>query len=629
MSAGLGRRERSEQGAVAILFAVLAVVLLMSAALAVDITMQVNKKHYLQDTLDAAAQAGAYELPGSTATARTAALQFAEKHDASATGDDAPYVDFWCIVAADGTKPDEAQIPTTCNPAAPPSGIVRGAPYTTARYPGLVCSKILCAIPCVQPTPDNGTPRITCNTIRVTSERDVPFAFAPAGGIEKGSTGAVISVACKGSCGTVAPNPMDVAVIADRSTSMSTTDRNRMVAGIKDMLKKMTPEQQYVALGTIGRAKVENTPTTEPSTSCPSDPAPQNQYTKGTWIPVPFSDNYLKSNRTDLNTNSALVKALNCLDDAPTGTSLAAATKAAARYLLGSSVGASNNLNRLPERELGTVRKVLILETDGAPAEGAPTGGSTSLTNGQDPFYNWKSLTSWVTNQTSHEGTEVTHRDRTVRTCPQPWNCQNKTYKDTFLTKTVNRNMVKSRYIDAGQAACDNLRQVATEAKQRGIIVITIGFNLDGRHCNTDSGNQPSSRTDVDNGDTVITGSSPQNQCLTQSWGGRYSYNQNCSFNAPVTVQQERTRTTTNEVVTDQPADNVQQVLAEIASPVSPGVPSRHDKSCTSVNGQPAPENTDGDFFFCAASGDDMASIFTTALAQVSSGIKLIRMPGS
>lgn len=38
-------------------------------------------------------------------------------------------------------------------------------------------------------------------------------------------------------------------------------------------------------------------------------------------------------------------------------------------------------------------------------------------------------------------------------------------------------------------------------------------------------------------------------------------------------------------------------------------------------------ENSDGDYFFCAATGTDMASIFTTALSQVSKGIKLVRIP--
>ncbi len=80
---------------------------------------------------------------------------------------------------------------------------------------------MICAIPCVEPTPNTATPKIACNTIRVYQGRDVPFTFARAGGIQKGNTGNVVSVACKGSCGTINPNPLDVAVIADRTLSMA------------------------------------------------------------------------------------------------------------------------------------------------------------------------------------------------------------------------------------------------------------------------------------------------------------------------------------------------------------------------------------------------------------------------
>ena len=48
------------------------------------------------------------------------------------------------------------------------------------------------------------------------------------------------------------------------------------------------------------------------------------------------------------------------------------------------------------------------------------------------------------------------------------------------------------------------------------------------------------------------------------------------------------------------------------------------------VDAEPTPHllvRRDGDYFFCAASGTDMAPIFKTALSQASSGIKLIRLP--
>ena len=112
----------------------------------------------------------------------------------------------------------------------------------------------------MEPVSNTGTPKIACNTIRVFQGRTVDFSFAPAGGIQQGSTGNVVSVACKGPCGTIAPNPMDVAIVADRTGSMDPADLIAMRDGIKGMLQVMTPEQQYVALGTIGRTTVSPTP---------------------------------------------------------------------------------------------------------------------------------------------------------------------------------------------------------------------------------------------------------------------------------------------------------------------------------------------------------------------------------
>jgi len=53
-------------------------------------------------------------------------------------------------------------------------------------------------------------------------------------------------------------------------------------------------------------------------------------------------------------------------------------------------------------------------------------------------------------------------------------------------------------------------------------------------------------------------------------------------------------------------------------------VPSAADSDCSDTTEQSL-ENADGDFFFCAASGTDMAPIFRTALSQASKGIKLIK----
>ncbi len=330
-----------ETGATTLLVTALMSVLLMAAALAIDVSQLVNQRQELHDTLDAAAHAGAYHLPADGVAAEAAARRFADANDA---GTD-PTVDFWCVVASTAASlVDTTQLPATCNPGP--------APYTNGTYPGLRCNTRHCAIPCVPAEGDR------CNTIRVADEKAVPFVFAPVSDIREGSTGSMVSVACKGSCGTLSPNPLDIAIVADRTGSMSTADVNSMVQGILSTLLTMTPSQQYVALGTIGRSR-------SGTNSCAV--APSTGATSGPWIPVPFTANYSIGQPPRLNANSALVRAINCLSTASssTGTHLAAPLKAAARYLLGRD---PNNLATLPPRT-GTPRKVLVFETDGQPNE--------------------------------------------------------------------------------------------------------------------------------------------------------------------------------------------------------------------------------------------------------------------
>ena len=107
-------RDRGEDGAVAVLVALLVVVLFTCAALAVDITQKSLTRQTLHDTLDTAAHAGAYALPGDGVGAKAAALAMAKANDPSVV----PQVDLWCVVASTGVlKTVKAtQIPSTCNP---------------------------------------------------------------------------------------------------------------------------------------------------------------------------------------------------------------------------------------------------------------------------------------------------------------------------------------------------------------------------------------------------------------------------------------------------------------------------------------------------------------------------------
>ena len=335
-------RKCGERGATAVLFALLLPVLFGVLAMALDVGKLVYEHQNLSNALDAAALAGSQSLPNDPTAARNAAVAFAKSNDPQAD----PAVTFWCVVASSGASKTVAsgQVPSVCNPG------------TTA---GAKCNETICAIPCVAGSGH------TCNTVTVTDDKDVPYAFGPVIGVGTGNTGSIAANACKGSCGAQSPNPMDVALVADRTGSMSSADLSSMKTAIQTTLKTMTKAQQYVALGTIGRS--------DPTSGCITTAS--GSVTNGPWIPVPFSNDYTTSGAPPaINNSSTLVKGVQCLATSGSGTYLASPMKAAARYVLGLD---PNNLGSLPARA-GTPRKAIVLETDGQPNE-TGTGGSTSV----------------------------------------------------------------------------------------------------------------------------------------------------------------------------------------------------------------------------------------------------------
>ena len=558
------KARRDERGAYAILMSMTLVLVIALAAIAVDISSQVTSRQTLKDTMDAAAHTAAYELGNNPSGAAAAARAVAQTNDPSAN----PNITFWCVVASTGdTKAVvTAQIPGTCNPG---PGL-----YTTAKYPGLVCDEVLCFIPCVISSTTK------CNTIRISDEKTVPFDFAPAIGVKTGKTGAVTSVACNGACGKINPNPLDIVVVADRTASMETADRQQMKSAILGSLKLMDTKTQYVAFGTIhksrttgftskantygpqtddyavtgtsdsdakynynghwdGQGKTQPTSSTsicrseassELSASSATPPilrygskftwnsktwgpytAPDrvNSYAgvddseiiKGTWIPVPFTKDYLldktlPEDPSVLNNNSNLVDSISCLPQSVRqeyGTNLASAMKESVRYAFSD--------NPEPNRvENVKVRKVIIFETDGQPSEPV-TFGNTLLTSGD----------------------------------------------------VGNKN---------GVTGCENLKSVATAAKnlhKQNLVIITIGF-----------------------GDAA-----------TAKCGGSGA--------------------------------TVRSVLASAASE-KPGGGASDANTCQGSD--IAKENGDGDYFFCATDGSDLESIFATAFTSVSGKIRLLKMPG-
>lgn len=485
----MGARTRDESGATAVLVGLLAIVLFGAAALAVDIASLTMERQRLHDHVDSAAHAGAYELPGDGEAAVEAAMEMALAQDPTMT----PSVQLFCVVASVGAgrRVAPGQIPATCDP-----GVYDGA--------SVRCNQEICAIPC--------SPSARCNTMRVVDAKTVDYDFAPVIGEEEGSTGSVSSSACKGSCGETLPNPMDIVIMADRTTSMADPDREMMKSAIVDSLGAMDPALHYVAFGTLHKSRSASGCSTSASTASDS-------VTGGTWMPVPFSNDYKADRDAGINPSSALVRGVGCMPNGAVpglstgsyGTHPASGMKAAARYLLDLD---PNNLSSLPARP-GTPEKVLIFETDGQPDE-LLESGSTSISRSGDVG--------------------------------------------------AGRNSYGN---GNGRRGCDNMAQVAEQAKDRGVTVLVIGF-----------------------GDANSAG---------------------CEKAVPSRGQVRR-------------APWVRDYLAGAASPSPNGGPSRADSDC-STTAERQVENGDGDYYFCAATGSELGPIFASAVNTVTESIRLIKLP--
>jgi hypothetical protein len=221
-----------------------------------------------------------------------------------------------------------------------------------------ICEDGVCVEPCVPAEGDQ------CNTIVVGSAASVPFRFGSAVGVDSGRTQVVVSAACRGPCGAPPTGPLDLVVIVDRSSSMSTADLTNAKDGAKAVLTDLDPARQHVAFGVLGPSQTGTSCSgaNSPAYGLPASAAQYGAVYPGDltkWVPVgltgtgaPVNQSYLNVDGS-LNTGSTIVKAINCMTTSSTGTNLSTPIKMARQYL------AANGRSGVP--------KGIILETDGSP----------------------------------------------------------------------------------------------------------------------------------------------------------------------------------------------------------------------------------------------------------------------
>lgn len=583
---------RDERGAYALLMAVVLVLVMALAAISVDIASHVDSKQRLRDTMDAAAQSAALAFDDANPSAAVAA---AARQAAQRNGHDGPLnISNWCVVASTGADKlvNTRQITSTCDPG-------WGTPYTAAnpKYAGLVCDETLCFIPC-------DITKGKCNTVRLEGSRDVDYNFAPAIGYDKGNTGSVVTVACKGSCGTESPNPLDIVIMADRTASMLSQDRTAMKSAILASLQTMNPAMHHVAFGSLHKSrtsgfthKTEYVRPTAPAVptyeDCQVAPKYGNWTTdwrgRRTWTSNAAGRACETRNNQAEATYEAAKKVWEDSEAAfpkNTGWDGTGDTNGdgyckteAVRVGTGSGRTAANT------RSEGTWIPVPF--KDDFLLEGGALNNSSELVDGVNCLYEsasgeygthlagaLKGAARYLLNgarlpsASARPGTprkviifETDGMPDEVGSAGGSTSLNDD--QDVFAGQqsTATNNNPKN-----GNAGCNNFKQVAQRAKDAGILIITIGFGA----ANTAG----------------------------------------CERYVDYTGEQK-----------------VRDVLAAAASPVAAGTPSTAGACVTDA--EIAAENSDGDYFFCAAKGGELADIFRTALTQLSGGVKLLKMPSS
>jgi hypothetical protein len=252
----LRRLWRQELGQGLVLAALAMLVILAFAALAVDVGYWFSQKGELQKAVDAAALAGAQELPDDWVAAQAKAREYLLNNGVDEANGDSVAISFKCT----------STYLVACNPS-------------TNHW----------------------------DTIVVTAERPAQAWFARAFGIQSVLVGNVHAAGCNGPCGGAAYAPVDVVEILDRTYSMMMPSSKlaNAKAGGKALLEYFQPSLQRVGLAVL------------PASASWANPCPPS-LSSSVWLPVNLSNDYQLPNGS-LDYSSRLVSTIDCLTSVYSG----------------------------------------------------------------------------------------------------------------------------------------------------------------------------------------------------------------------------------------------------------------------------------------------------------------------
>jgi Flp pilus assembly protein TadG len=276
------RTRGTEAGQMLVLFAFVCVALTFCVMLVVDVGFYMQERGITQNAADAAALAGAQELPGDPDAAHARAVEYLQNN---------------------GSSIDDVDITFECTSD----------------------SEFIC-------TDGSGT----YDTIVVTPKNKAPnffgglLALVGMGGScwTDGCNVQAEAAGCRGACGPVGNAPVDVVEIIDRTGSMSAADLAGAKSSAETFLTNFDPTLQRVGLGVLGPSSTSST-----CGSPNSGGLGIATSSGGSWLPVPMTNNF-KNADGSLNTGSTIVKTARCLNTSSVGTNLGDPMKAAKDHLI-------------------------------------------------------------------------------------------------------------------------------------------------------------------------------------------------------------------------------------------------------------------------------------------------------
>jgi hypothetical protein len=260
-------RLRSERGQALILAALAMVVILGFAALAIDVGYWYSQKREVQNAVDAAALAGAQELPDNPAGAETVAREYLTKNGVSEANGDTVSITF--------RRTDPEGDPTEWD------------------------------------------------TVVIEVERPAEAWFAKVFGINEALIKDVRAAASYRGGSTFVP--VDVVQIIDRSGSMTGTDMDNVQAGVRALLEFFDASIQRVGLGVLSGGRTSPSPPDPCDAPATNPEPPAEDY--ALVLPVHLSDDFQSSPHV-LDEGSSLVSTVDCLESdgyTPVGPTMKAA----------------------------------------------------------------------------------------------------------------------------------------------------------------------------------------------------------------------------------------------------------------------------------------------------------------